>query len=330
MEHQFTKRIIEILEREFGDRAQDIFEKSTLLQYLNIKTISASRGSKARGSFANLYAVYVLVEDYVNKGFLERDDYENYEGAQFKVLLKRQRELPFGSKLQNHALNSRMNEEYRKYFKASEFIPIIRNLDTKRYWINENLLKIKFRGKSFNIAKAIIETTDAYVATKQDAFESFINTCEKLKKIHKSNISEVESFVYSLLAPNVDARIFEIVSFSILRAFYKDQTVYFGFTLEEIEEHNLILYKTGRTNANDGGIDFVMRPMGRFFQVTETLDAKKYFLDIDKIERYPISFVIKSEDSVKTIREKLRKAAKKTYGVKAVIKKIYGVYRRDY
>ncbi len=27
----------------------------------------------------------------------------------------------------------------------------------------------------------------------------------------------------------------------------------------------LQLYKTGRTNANDGGIDFVMRPIGRFF-----------------------------------------------------------------
>ena len=24
-------------------------------------------------------------------------------------------------------------------------------------------------------------------------------------------------------------------------------------------------------NANDGGIDFVMRPIGRFFQVTETI-----------------------------------------------------------
>lgn len=30
--------------------------------------------------------------------------------------------------------------------------------------------------------------------------------------------------------------------------------------------------KTGRTNANDGGIDFVTKPLGRFFQVTETLD----------------------------------------------------------
>lgn len=66
------------------------------------------------------------------------------------------------------------------------------------------------------------------------------------------------------------------------------------------------LYKTGRTNANDGGIDFVMRPLGRFFQVTETLDFKKYFLDIDKIERFPLSFVIKSEESVDDLLSKLK------------------------
>lgn len=227
------------------------------------------------------------------------------------MIFNRQRELPFGSKLQNHALNNRMNDEYKKYFKTSEFIPILRNLETKRYWINENLLKIRFHDASFNIAKTVIDIIDSYVSVKQSAFQNFIDTCEKLKKIHERNSSEVESFIYSLLAVNIDARVFEIVSFSILKTFYKDQTVFIGFSIDEIEEHNLILYKTGRTNANDGGIDFVMRPLGRFFQVTETLDVKKYFLDIDKIERYPISFVIKSEDSIDDIKEKLEKAAKK-------------------
>ena len=62
---------------------------------------------------------------------------------------------------------------------------------------------------------------------------------------------------------------------------------------------------TGRTNANDGGIDFVMRPLGRFFQVTETLDVRKYFLDIDKVEHYPVSFVIKSAESADALRQKL-------------------------
>ncbi|WP_231586052.1 hypothetical protein [Crocosphaera watsonii] len=69
--------------------------------------------------------------------------------------------------------------------------------------------------------------------------------------------------------------------------------IFWGYSLEELTEDNLILYKTGRTNANDGGIDFVMKPLGRFFQVTETIDVNKYFLDIDKVQKYPITFVSK-------------------------------------
>ncbi|MBX2973989.1 MAG: type II restriction endonuclease [Flavobacteriales bacterium] len=64
-----------------------------------------------------------------------------------------------------------------------------------------------------------------------------------------------------------------------------------------------------------------MQPLGRFFQVTETLDVKKYFLDIDKIERYPISFVIKSEASIADLKAQLKRGAEKQYGVKAVVDK---------
>ena len=72
MEHDFTPIISEVLTRHFGDASQDLFEKSPLLQYINLKTVSATRGSKARSSFANLYAIYVLVEDYVAHGFHEK------------------------------------------------------------------------------------------------------------------------------------------------------------------------------------------------------------------------------------------------------------------
>ena len=81
----------------------------------------------------------------------------------------------------------------------------------------------------------------------------------------------------------------------------------------------LILYKTGRTNANDGGIDFVMKPLGRFFQVTETMDAGKYFLDIDKVQRYPITFVVKTEQTVKEILDRVKEQATARYKVKAVV-----------
>jgi hypothetical protein len=298
MEHAFTPTIMKILGKEFRKAAKDVYQSSPLLRYLNIKTRSAARGSKSRGAFANHYAVYVFVEDYIRKGYFKKGDYSKYEGARFTDLIRRQRELPFGAKLQNHALNSRMNVEFKKYFPTCSLIPIMRNVSTNRYWINENLLLVEVAGKKYNIAWAIIKIVDAYVAAKQDALESFLAACQQLLALQAADASKVQDFVKSLLQPNMDARVFEIVSFGILKHFYAGTAIYWGWSEDDLNEEFLTLYKTGRTNANDGGIDFVMRPLGRFFQVTETTDVRKYFLDIDKVQKYPITFVVKSEASV--------------------------------
>src|SRR3972149_2646973 len=321
MENQFTDTIKEILHNHFGDTAPEILEKSQLLQYIELKTRSANKGAKARGSFANLYAIYVVLEDYVKGGFDKKNSYSKYKGVEFTKLFKRQRELPFGAKLQNHALNNRMNSEFQKFFPNSEYVPILRNLETNRYWINENLLKIGLGKKSYNISGVVIEIIDKYGQIKRDAFEQFIKSCVELQNIQNKNPQDVEKFILGLLAPNVDARLFEIVSYAILKYFYHDQKLYWGFEIDKLKEDNLTLYKTGRTNANDGGIDFVMKPLGRFFQVTETLDVRKYFLDIDKIERYPITFVIKSSETAETLIQKLREGAERQYSIKAIVEK---------
>ena len=321
MRHPFTDKIDEILEKHFADDSEQIFKNSELLQYVNIKTKSANRGSKSRGSFGNLYAIYVLIEDYISNGFDKKAGYSEFVGAKFSVLFKRQRKLPFGARLQNHPLNHRMNEEFKKFFPTCEYTPIIRVVETNRYWYNENLIIVNANKKVFNISQAIIEIVDAYVEVKRGSFENFIDTCEKLKELEDEKIPKTSEFVLGLLAPNVDARIFEIVSFSILKFYYFNQTVFFGFALNEIEKENLKLYKTGRTNANDGGIDFVMKPLGRFFQVTETTDVKKYFLDIDKLEKFPVTFVVKSIESVELLLSNIRTNAEKQYSIKAVVDK---------
>ena len=316
MEHEFTKKIKDILKNNFGEISDRVFSESQIIQYLNIKTKSASKGSKSRGSFANLYAIYVLVEDYILKDFYKTDKYAEYEGAIFTNLLKRQRELPFGQKLQNHALNHRMNEEFKKYFPTCDYIPILRSSETNRYWINENLLKFKIDGNYHNLAKTIIQIIDAYIEAKKNAFEKFIQFCESSQKLKRK---ELIDFITSLVGPNIDARVFEIVSYSILKYYYHNQHIYWGFEVDKIQEENLKLYKTGRTNANDGGIDFVMKPLGRFFQVTETVDVNKYFLDIDKIEKYPITFVVKSSDSVRVLKSKIKEQAEKQYSIRAIV-----------
>lgn len=321
MEHQFTSIIKNILNKSFGEIGKDIFEKSQILQYIDLKTRSANKGAKARGSFASLYAIYVVIEDYLKHNFDKKLNYSEYKGAEFTNLFKRQRELPFGAKLQNHALNNRLNSEFQKYFPNSDYVPIIRNLETNRYWFNENLLKINILNKTYNIAKVIIEIINKYAQMKKDAFEQFIQTCLKLQEIKNKKSINVENFILSLLAPNIDARLFEIVSYSILKYYYHDQKIYWGYDIKKLKKENLTLYKTGRTNANDGGIDFVMKPLGRFFQVTETLDVKKYFLDIDKIHRFPISFVIKSQEKEKKLFEGIKNNAIKIYSIKNIVDK---------
>lgn len=326
-QHAFTATISKILTQHFAKNAEDIFANSPLLGYLNHKTKSANKGSKARGAFANHYALYVIIEDYLAQGFLDgtaKIPYAKYEGARFSDLLRRQRELPFGTKLQNHALNSRLNDEFKKFYPTLEKQPIIRDLEKQRYWIQEDLLLVKIRNQKgkdvvYNIATAVIDIIDAYVATKKEAFEGFLTACQNIALLAENEPSQAVEFIKAQLQPNVDARIFEIVSYAVLKAKYGQQTIWLGETKDSIVEEALILYKTGRTNANDGGIDFVMKPLGRFFQVTETIDVNKYFLDIDKVQRFPISFVIKSDESPASILATIQKQALEKYKIEAVV-----------
>jgi hypothetical protein len=325
--HSFTETILRVLEKYFGECAKDILLASPLLGYLNIKTKSANQGSKSRSAFANHYALYVVVEDYVKKGFFDKTvetPYAHYEGARFSDLFKRQRELPFGAKLQNHALNARLNDEFRKFFPALEITPIVRNVTSQRYWIQEDLLLVTVRRNDgqdyiYNIAKAILEIIDVYVATKKAAFEDFLETCRQMAALGEQNPTQALIFLEKQLQPNVDARVFEIVSYAILKAKYSQEIIWLGKTRESVTSQALMLYKTGRTNANDGGIDFVMKPVGRFFQVTESIDVNKYFLDIDKVQRFPVTFVVKSLESTEKIRELIRLQATKKYKIEAVV-----------
>lgn len=288
-----------------NDIAKQVLKKNLIIQYLAKKTASVAKSSKSRASFANIYAIYVLVEDYlkVNK---TRKKYKGYEGMRFTDALARTRSLPWGEKLQNHALNHRLNEEFRKFFgdKTKE-VPIIRNLSTKRYWINEKLLFVEIEKKKINIASAIMAIIDQYISLKESRYKEIIAFCNNYQKT--KNIAGALSFIESMLSEKADARLFEVIAYCILKFIYSNK--------------RLTLFRTGRTNANDGGIDFVLRPQGRFFQVTEVFNFDKYFLDIDKLLHYPITFVIKSELSPEEALERIKNDASEKY-----VKKILGTY----
>ena len=79
--HGFTEKIVQIVNEKTGLDGEKALKKSPLLNYLNIKTKAADKGSKSRASFANHYALYVLIEDYISHGFDDDHDYADYEGA---------------------------------------------------------------------------------------------------------------------------------------------------------------------------------------------------------------------------------------------------------
>ena len=140
-----------------------------------------------------------------------------------------------------------------------------------------------------------------YLLKCKDSF--LVETIENLFK--SRNFSEKKRQISILLNEKSEARIFEIISYAILKNHYKNISVFFGYSKDSLQEEFLKLYKTGRTNANDGGIDFVMKPLGRFFQVTEVNSFDKYLLDIDKVLHFPITFVVKTEATKNQVNSKL-------------------------
>lgn len=266
-----------------------------LVQYLRRKTQAADRGSKARRSLGNLYALYVITEDFL-------------EGrtSRFTDLLARMKAMPFGAKLQNHPLDNRLNDEFSRQMGVSgAMLPVIASTvgGQKSRVVSRDLLS-DGGANPVNTANFVIAVIQHYIdliSTKQT------DIIEKIEEI--KTLEGVNSFFEEAFLPNSDARLFEIVSYVILRQHFKTSSVWMGETKESVQEAPLTLFRAGRTNANDGGIDFVLKPLGRIFQVTETLDFKKYFLDFEKLNRYPISFVVKIEADSLEVRKRIESDA---------------------
>lgn len=261
-------------------------------KYLYRKTAAVDRGSKARRSLGNLYALKVLAEDLIS-GYSE--------GTQFTLLLNRMRSLPFGSKLQNHPLDNRLNDEFSRCTGlGAPFLPVQQGNSSHGRTRKISMELLTYEDSNPNqVAEFIVEVVSSFSNIICSGQEEFVERVEGL-----NTSSEIKDFVEEALNEKSDARLFEVVSYCILKYYYAAVSV--SLTLNgKTDNVNLQLFKTGRTNANDGGIDFVLKPLGRFFQVTETLDFKKYFLDFEKLNRVPITFVIKTNSDSNEVFKKI-------------------------
>lgn len=285
--------IKDILFQHFSNNYLYIYENSPLIKYLDLKMGAVYGNSKTRRNLGNIYAIYSILF-YYNKNFFNNPEgYRTFEGYEFTLLFSFCRSLYGGNKLQNHALNSRVNGEFKnKIVKENDNDLII--INSGNYLLHIDYLYVNYTNNMpYDISRVAIEIIQKYIELLKEKDSQLIKKLDELMSsddypFKRKKISE-------LLTENAEARIFEIISYAILKNHYKNIKIYIGCYPNQLEEQYLTLYKTGRTNANDGGIDFVMRPLGRFFQVTEVNDYGKYLLDIDKVLHFPITFVIKTE-----------------------------------
>lgn len=303
--------IEEILKEEYQNDFEDIFNNSPLLQYLNCKMGAVYVNSKTRRSLANIYAIYSILNFYVKDYYNQKEKYKTFSGYPYTKLLSFCRQLYGGEKLQNHALNSRVNGEFKNKENTKDLIII----DNGKYALHIDFLYVK----EIDISKTVIKVIQKYILLLREKDNAFVKDLEELKSF--KTIYDKLDKLNTMLTEKSEARVFEIISYAILKNHYKGMKIYWGYTPQSLQQEFLTLYKTGRTNANDGGIDFVMRPLGRFFQVTEVMENyDKYLLDIDKVMRFPITFVIKTLKTKDIVESELNSYIQvKSGGMKIII-----------
>ena len=288
--------IEEILKEEYQNKFEYIFNNSPLLQYLDCKMGAVYGNSKTRRSLANIYAIYSILNFYVEDFYNQKEKYKSFTGYPYTKLFSFCRQLYGGEKLQNHALNSRVNGEFKNKENTNELIII----DSGKYALHINFLYVD----EIDISKTAIKIIQKYIQLLMEKDNAFVKDLEELKTL--KTINEKLDKLNTMLTEKSEARVFEIISYAILKNHYKGTKIYWGYSPQNLQQEFLTLYKTGRTNANDGGIDFVMKPLGRFFQVTEVMENyDKYLLDIDKVMRFPITFVIKTLKTKDIVKSEL-------------------------
>lgn len=155
---QITESFVkEILKNDFLDNFQQIYDNSMLLQYLDKKMKAVHGNSKTRRSLANIYAIYSILYFYQKDFYNEIQQYKKFDGYDYMKLFAFYRSLYGGSKLQNHALNSRVNGEFKNRFPQITNDLII--IDNGKYLLHVDYLYID--GK--DISKTCCKIVEKYI-----------------------------------------------------------------------------------------------------------------------------------------------------------------------
>ncbi|MBN2630451.1 MAG: hypothetical protein JXR75_07915, partial [Rhodobacteraceae bacterium] len=137
------------------------------------KTKAATRGAKARRSLGNVYALLVLAEDFVAG---------KPDGSRFTDLLARMKALPFGSKLQNHPLDNRLNDEFGRQMEVTgDLLPVQATLvgGQKARKISPALLAHDGASPAA-AAQFIVDVVEQYIHLITEKQSSYLDEIEEL------------------------------------------------------------------------------------------------------------------------------------------------------
>lgn len=177
--------VAEILKADFPNDYNKVYESNYMLQYLDKKMKAVHGNSKTRRSLANIYAVYSILYFYKSDFYNKPSEYKSFEGYDYMRLFNFYRGLYGGSKLQNHALNSRVNGESRnKFSNANTDLIIINN---GKYLINIEYLYSQKHDVSKTACK-IIERYIELLMTKDHALLSILEEMGGLTSYDEKSI----------------------------------------------------------------------------------------------------------------------------------------------
>ncbi|MDO5581729.1 MAG: hypothetical protein Q4G69_11420 [Planctomycetia bacterium] len=203
-----------ILKTDFSENYQSVYDNSPLLQYLDKKMKAVHGNSKARRSLGSIYAIYSILHFYQKDFFKKPGKYRQFEGYDYMLLFNHCRNLYGGGKLQNHALNSRVNSEFKNLCKTvSNDLIIVNN---GKYMLHIDYLYVKKMDISRTCCR-IIEKYIELLRTKDLALSRLLHEIQILK-----NDNEKKMRILELLTEDSEARIFEIICFAILKNHYKN------------------------------------------------------------------------------------------------------------
>lgn len=174
--------IKEILKEDFPVNFQQIYNESMLLQYLDKKMKAVHGDSKTRRSLANIYAIYSILHFYQDDFFNQPNKYRKFGGYDYMCLFNYYRGLYGGSKLQNHALNSRVNGEFRNKFPNISNDLII--IDNGKYLLHIDYLYVE----KHDISKTCCKVIEKYIELLMAKDHALLSVLQQMKQL--TNYSE--------------------------------------------------------------------------------------------------------------------------------------------